>query len=342
MDIVKRACCMLYFAALGVLSVYGALPVESHWANGSVLENMTDNRKTWLWKLPSGSRRLTVGVRTRNLHAEPCKKYGRHKVTEYSPGQGVCALSASGDTLSVKLMVHRLQNSFDYDDEMVAHVYYSNKEGKLIDQIIPLTKGLFPQISNEMSIRVSFNNSGITVEAGNKEMKRVAEYESIGFAVDSVGFVLEPGAKVDKVVGSALSFDSTFPDNERIADLNKLRVHIDMSSDPLEGEWEYLDRQMDESLLRPGGEYRLLIVKDTGDVYSIYYVSGARVNPGQWRAGMMKGRLQMMSPDRYDLWWRDADGEWMMHGLKAAMEDENILALLFPYQASTVRLLRVR
>lgn len=342
MDVVKRVCLVLAFAGMGILSVDAALPKESHWRGESQLENSSPERKTWLWALPVSSQQLTVGIKTRNLHAEPYRKYGRKKADEFSPAQGVCVVSARGDTLLATLMLRRRQTPLDYDDEMMARIYRSKLGNIIFDETVSLSKGLFAAISNDMSIRVSFGNRLVTVEAGNRDMQTVAEYPDAGFVADSVGFVLEPGAKVDKVSGSALSYNPPFDADECIADVEKLREYIDTSDDSLEGEWEYMDRQMDESLLKPGGEYRLLILKDTDDVYNIFYVDGARVNPRQWQPGMIKGRLKVMSPDRYDLQWRDSEGEWMQHGLKAAMEDEGILTLLFPYQASTVRLRRIR
>lgn len=326
----------------GAMSGQGALPRESHWSGDSVLQNESGRLKTFLWALPTGTDRFSVGIRDRNLHSEPKRKYGRAAAADSSPAQGVCAISENGDTLSVMLTVHRVENPLDADEEVVARVCMRRAGEGVIDETFSLSRGLMPRVSTTMSIRITADAYGISVEAGDRGLKKVAEYPGVSFYADSVGFILEPGAKVNRAAGAALGYDPLFLRDEKIADVAELGRRIATSADPLEGVWEHLDRQMDESLLRPGGEYRLMIAKTKEDTYNIYYLDGARINPGRWRAGMKKGELSMTSPGRYTLLWRDAEGEWMLHGLKAAMEEEGILSLLFPYHTSSVRLRRIR
>lgn len=338
----ERRYIFVVLAWLAILPTWGALPRESHWCGDSVLQNESAKSRTFLWALPSRTDRFTMGIRTRNLHSDPKRKYGRAKTTDYTPGQGLCAVSAAGDTLAALLMLHRLESPLETDDEMLLRVFMRRGGEMVLDRTESLSSGLLPKVSDIMSLRLTCEPSGIMIEAGEGALKPVAEFTGIIFKADSVGFILEAGAKVDRVTGTALSYDPLFPQDEKVADVAALLKRIDMSFDPLEGVWEYMDRQMDESLLRPGGEYQLLIVGSGDNIYDIYYAGGARVNPSRWRPGMKKGELRVMSPGRYILLWRDAEGEWMLHGLKGAMEDDGVLTLLFPYQTSSVRLRRMR
>lgn len=115
------------------------------------------------------------------------------------------------------------------------------------------------------------------------------------------------------------------------------------SADPvsLEGVWRVLDRTLDESLLRLGGDYRLAMVDlDGGRTYSLVYLDGAKINATAWTRGMEKGRISQGAFENiFSLEWCDSQGAVMSHDLSASLDPETMtLTLLFPYQDSTVRL----
>ncbi|MDE6418429.1 MAG: hypothetical protein K2K49_04395, partial [Duncaniella sp.] len=71
----------------------------------------------------------------------------------------------------------------------------------------------------------------------------------------------------------------------------EIAAHLAASSDRMEAEWQYLDRNNDPLYARPGGEYRLATIADGLGGYHIVYLGGASVLPADWEAGMLKGHL---------------------------------------------------
>lgn len=114
--------------------------------------------------------------------------------------------------------------------------------------------------------------------------------------------------------------------------------YLSSSTDPVEGYWRYLDRDMDEECLRLGGDYRLAAVRE-GEGYLLLYVDGARVNDVAWHPGMMKGRL-VPTPfvNNYDLVWYDSLRDGMGPECHASVNG-SVMTLEFPlYNKGRIRL----
>lgn len=110
------------------------------------------------------------------------------------------------------------------------------------------------------------------------------------------------------------------------------------SSDPVEGYWDYLDRENDEQLSRMGGRYRLALVSDGADGYDIIYVGGATINRDLWKTGMKRGHLAKTDfAGHYDLRWFDSSFEEIVHEAFANIEQGSILSLNFPLYGAKVR-----
>lgn len=116
-----------------------------------------------------------------------------------------------------------------------------------------------------------------------------------------------------------------------------LKQYLEKSNDKIEGYWKYLDRNNDPLRARPGGYYRLAIVKENEE-YLILYVSDAEVNADEWNTGMLKGRLKpTIFKDHYDLVWYDADMKIMDKDIHAFIVENSILTLEFPIYKTTLR-----
>ena len=110
------------------------------------------------------------------------------------------------------------------------------------------------------------------------------------------------------------------------------------TAEPMEGFWDYVDRDNDTDYARLGGNYRLALVADGQGGYDIIYVSQARVNADKWRPGMLKGRLApTIFRDRYDLEWFDAMGKSVDSEMYATVADGRLLTLHFPIYKSRFR-----
>ena len=82
---------------------------------------------------------------------------------------------------------------------------------------------------------------------------------------------------------------------------------VPQPTDPVEGFWRIEPDELRSDELKMGGKYSLAIVAND-DEYLIIYLSGAKIYPGKWQEGMIKGRLTPNSWGAYDLIWYDAEG----------------------------------
>ncbi len=158
----------------------------------------------------------------------------------------------------------------------------------------------------------------------------------------AVGYLVGPGARV-AIECAALTI---YNDNQ-VADLQTewtreaLDEYFAQSADPVEGYWQYLDRDMDDEWLRLGGRYTLAIVQsDYG--YDIIYIDGAQVKKSLWQPGMLKGRItKTIFTGNYNLYWIDATMEPIDDEAYATVENGVILTLNFPTYKSQVRLSKI-
>lgn len=124
--------------------------------------------------------------------------------------------------------------------------------------------------------------------------------------------------------------------------IDTLDTYFSTSTDPIEGYWQYLDRDVDDTKARMGGRYRLAFVKDDNG-YILIYISGAVTNADNWKCGMIKGRLNTtIFIDHYDLIWYDSMIEPIMQDAHADIKDNSIISLQFPLYKSTLRLSKER
>lgn len=157
------------------------------------------------------------------------------------------------------------------------------------------------------------------------------------FATDSIGFFLTPGAciSVDELKLTTGHSDSHIT---RWSDTEALSAHLAMSRDLMEGYWQNIDRSLDETLLRLGGDYRYALVKE-GDGYDLIYISGAKVNADKWQPGMLKATLRPSGiKGIWNVTWIDAMHRPMSHEIKAQADKSGVLTIQFPYQTSHLRL----
>lgn len=193
----------------------------------------------------------------------------------------------------------------------------------------------FNLYSGENAFRFLADRTGWKLQGGNRTYGSLAEYSVDGFTVDSLGFEVYPRAEiaVDHMSVEVNGVGNILPE---YVDVNGMRGRLRISSDPMEGEWAVFDRMLDESFLRLGGDYRLLIQKN-GTAYDLIYLSGGQKNPANWISGMRKGRL-VGSPFKnvYDVEWIGSSGE-VITGAKAEYED-NLLRIMFPDMSSELRL----
>lgn len=128
------------------------------------------------------------------------------------------------------------------------------------------------------------------------------------------------------------------------ATVDSLATYLAASADPLEGRWEYLDRDTDPAKVSAGGRYVVATVADGNGGYDIVYLGGAETFGDDWAPLDVKGRL-VPTPfiDHFDLEWIAADSRTLRSETSADfMSGRAVLRLNFPLLNSSIRFRRSR
>lgn len=112
-------------------------------------------------------------------------------------------------------------------------------------------------------------------------------------------------------------------------------------TDLMEGFWDYLDRNLNETTTKLGGKYTLAIVKNQFNGYDILYYDGAVVNAANWQCGMLKGRIKQTDfANNYDLIWYDAMMNEYCDDTNANVEAYKLLTFLLPIEKAQLRFVK--
>lgn len=186
--------------------------------------------------------------------------------------------------------------------------------------------------------RIQRLDDRLIIECGDRGYILLPAVYTSGFSPAAISFKADPGA--------LLNVDWIHFENKQIpaATMSHLanpdirNSYMARSDDPMEGVWEMFDRSMDEDMLRPGGNYTLVLAKTKGG-YDVIYLSGAVKNPTYWKPGMLKGRL-LDTPFKnvYNVEWYDVNGEPIPTEGKAEYTSPSILSFQLPYFNSAFRL----
>lgn len=192
------------------------------------------------------------------------------------------------------------------------------------------------------SYRLTLARGFMTLMAGNHDNKPILSEIRFENPIDSIGFIVFPGAMLT-ADWISLEFPPSPGDIEptRFENSDVINTYLNRSTDPIEGIWRLFDRTLDEDKIRPGGDYRLLLVS-SAEGYDLIYLSGATINRTLWKQGMIKAKLRSTGfKDIYDVEWIDATGVPLSTGVKAQF-DSGMLTIHFPYQDSSLRLRRLK
>lgn len=246
-------------------------------------------------------------------------------------------------------VVLECDNSSPYDDitdkrtMKVMLVEQTAEQSRVLEQTT-LDRGV--SLEDGMNtLSVDVDEHGVEVAIGKVDMLEVVLETSSLRRSDravAVGYLVGPGARV-AIERAALTINNDNQVAELQTDwtLEALDEYFAQSADPVEGYWQYLDRDMDDEWLRLGGRYSLATVRaDYG--YDIIYLDGARVNKSLWQPGMIKGHLtKTIFTGNYDLFWIDATMEPIDDEAYATLENGVILTFYFPTYKSQTRFAKV-
>ena len=245
----------------------------------------------------------------------------------------------NGDYCAVVLSCDNSAPYNDITDHRTMQVSVIQESGGQIKELAQtqLDKGV--SLEDDMNtLCVDVDEQHVTVSIGKNELQQVLEVPIKRTAsMVKVGYLVGPGActAIERAV-------LTIENEKQVAattpwTLTSLDEYLAQSTDPIEGYWRYLDRDMQDDWLRLGGRYTLATVRND-DGYDLIYIDGAQVKKTMWVPGMLKGHITpTLFTGNYDLSWIDATMEPIDKDTYATIENGVILTLYFPVYKSQVR-----
>lgn len=316
-----------------------------------ILSNATTDTITFMAPC-ADAESVEFRFKVKNLHSSPSKKYkvrgsdGKSRNVK-NPGWGLVLKSQHYNPIFIDISSG--EEKFDGISttpvlkvgvrgtaEDVRPELFSD-DSNLLSKIREGLQGPDPTGTHNFFKLASFNGN-LTLFGGYNSPVRLAQATiPQDFYIDSIGFYVAPGGEIspDEIRLTTGSFQPTLVETD---DFENLENYFSCSSNPMEGYWQILDRSIDESLLRLGGDYRMAIVK-AEDGYDLIYLEGSRINSDRWSPGMLKATLRPSGI--YGLWnvtWYDAMFQPMSNELQAQTDQYGTLTIKFPYQNSQLRL----
>ncbi len=222
------------------------------------------------------------------------------------------------------------------------HIAGKSPEKILVKQ---LTKGMEVQkIENTLAVEIDCRTGLAEIFTGDNTPAKVAELQLTANEANGRMGIIAKGNPTFLLTVSELrpdpeqSLTTAWTTESLTTYLNANATH------PIEGIWEYLDRDTDARYCRIGGKYTIAIVADGNNTgFDIIYLDGAQTARSAWQPGMIKGHL---SPTRflnhYNLVWFDATMNRIDTECSATMEQNAILRLDFPLLKATMRMAKHR
>lgn len=282
-----------------------------------------------------------------NLHNNPNRKYkfadstGKESSIKY-PAWGIIAASADYSKGISIIIQTEISTDWDYADDDKLKVVISDLSGKILATRYLSAKDV-SLLTAPNSVTLVRCENKITLKIGEKYEKEVWTDRVDDFNIADIGFIVCPGGCID-VKRASLSIT---PDNSQSLlsniDIDNLSTYFSLSSDSLEGYWQYIDRSMDENLLRLGGDYTLALIQSVTNEneYLLIYLGGAKINHNRWLPGMIKARMVKTKFNGvYSVVWYDAQMLPLSHEITAQISDD-FIRIDFPYQNSFIRLHRI-
>jgi threonine/homoserine/homoserine lactone efflux protein len=295
----------------------------------------------------------------KDLHAALNKQYtytdnhGNHKASP--PGWGVVVEDPPNNAFLHAIIYPQEAYISQYSDEtkptLTLSVTWKTPDDETThSETLQITDKELQPDNTPISISITRHDNDWSVMAGHSSLIQLWSKSLSPITISRIGLVAPPASefRLNRTSLHQYPHEDLALHTPWIENIEALNERLRHSSDPTEGLYTYFDYEFDDTLLRLGGEYRIALLSDDTNTYTtatshrksytIYYISGANVNPGKWIAGMVKGHLTPNAGDNgYNLTWYDADCLPLTFDLTATITDNHLLTLYFPYQQSTLR-----
>lgn len=236
------------------------------------------------------------------------------------------------------------ENSIDdlYSPPRLLLTVGHTKNDTTSDIIAPMeiTRSIDPN-GGDNSLAVEITDKEIRILVGNRQLIQVATIPSSPHNLAGSTAIIVRGC-----VDFSLVVTESSPDPRLDVASSWTPEAIDAyfrsnpSAESPEGIWSYLDRNNNPDYARPGGEYRLAIVRSTDQPgFDIIYLSGATIGSDHWQPGMKKGHLSPTTfSGHYNLTWFDSTMQRIDSECSASLEaSSTILRFDFPLLKSSMR-----
>lgn len=315
----------------------GYRPFNYSTRDGILIDNRTDTLEYDYYSLSESTKDFSLTFRAKNLNGHPTKKYEYEnsygKKFHISNPQWGFFITTERDTLLVKLNGGEKMTATDPVPSLDISFYnFAIQKSHLIKE--SLTDGFNPYTGDNLW-KIIVAKDRFIINGGDKSLKNILEIP-MSASVTGFGFYAGWGEKL-LISDIAVSF-STKEEEPEVISIVDLNAHFQNSGDEMEGYWTIFDRELEESLLKLGGFYNLMCLKDE-DCYKFYYYNGATVNSKEWKEGDLKAIFRASPfPGIYDVEWYDSMKEPLTHDIKAQKGEGNTLSIQFPYQSSRLRM----
>lgn len=316
----------------------GYYPFKYATKEGILIENQSDTLQYDYFRLNVPSYEFHLDFRSKNINGSPSKKYPYYnkkgqKISVGNPHWGFF-ITTEKDTFAITAKGEEKVTAFE-PVRALKITLYNLVTGK--SESVSMKDKVNPYDGDNLW-NVTKKQGTIIIATGNHDINEVLK---VPCNSDITGFGFFAGW------GDTLKISdiNVMTDEEEMEvtlyPVDTLKYYLSQSTDPMEGFWTLFDRELEESLLKLGGNYTLACVKD-GEDYLLIYIEGANTNSRAWKGGDLKARL-IPTPFRgiYNVDWIDAMKEHLNQDVKAQESMGNTLLIQFPYQSSQIRLRKI-
>ncbi|MCH5228890.1 MAG: hypothetical protein J1F12_02715 [Muribaculaceae bacterium] len=306
---------------------------------GITIDNTSDSIQFDYFKFKEKSSRLDLIFRSSNLHGNPSQSYVYHTLNGKkgrikNPHWGFF-LTGQKDTLIFSIRSIEEESYLDSRNALEIEIYNlkeSKKHRIIADEKVNPYNG-------DNLWKLTARLGEITLYGGDHDIHELYKVE-VSDTITGFGFFGGWGSHII-FKDIEMNNESTFKKQEEKIDKKNLEEYYLLSEDVLEGYWTLFDRELEESLIKLGGNYTLACVKE-GEEYLFLYISGASVNSRNWEPGDIKMRmLPTVFPGIYEVEWIDSMKDSLKHDIRAQKNENGTLLIQFPYQSSHIRLRKV-
>lgn len=306
---------------------------------GVLIDNPTDTLIYDYISLPSATDEIKLNFRVENLHAEPSKKYkyitGNGKEIKVSNPHWGFFITGEKDTIIFNLKPKEKLSAIESQPVLGVTIYNLSvgqiEDLEVIDHI--------NHFGGDNLFTIESLGSDLILKGGSNRIVPLLKTSGIG-KITGYGFFAGWGGKI---LISDINVDYSIPEmNEpTVFSFDEIDRYFNESKDPIEGYWAIFDREIEESLLKLGGNYTLACVKE-GEEYNFMYMEGAEINSSQWYPGKIKIKMNPTPFEGiYNVTWIDSMNQLLQKDIQAQRGEGETLTIQFPYQSSKIRLRKI-